>query len=1031
MKTSALLWAAGIAAMLPFAAVAQTDLNKTPSRVLGHPTLNFRSSTPNVVEGRSLFSPWAVAVDTTSTPNAIFVSDTFNNRVLGWRDALTFQNGAKADLVLGQLDEQSTERLGPNGNSSRNLGFTLPGALAIDSKGSLYIVDTGNNRILRFPKPFANNDEVKLPDLVIGQGGYTTGNPNLGGVNEFSVAVGSGNSFAQSGLAFDPQGNLWFTDALNHRVLRYPKTALDAGTNRPAADVVLGQPDFRTNAAPSATGLRLNKAVLSTPSGIGVDNGGRVYVADANSRVLVFTPPFSNGKEAARIVGIGIQPAAGQQFTAFESVLAGPEGIVVLNNRLVVFDTATSRIMRYDPFTEWPAESETLISPPAKEVIGQTDFSGERPNRLLPEPNASTVSRPVGGYAAGNDLYVADTGNNRVMVFPNFSSTATRVLGQLDFNHNSVNITEGRELWTFNGFTGAAGSGVTLADGGGIIVDNYSNPPRLYIADSYNNRILGYRDARRVRPNDPADIVIGQNDLSRTLVNAPFNNPDNRTDSGLFRPTGLAVDTNGDLFVADTGNGRVLRFPNPFEQTIPTGERRRANLVLGQRNFNDWFTDASRVNMAAPFGVALTVERHLVVSDAAHNRVLFFRRPAGGDFTNGMPAERVFGQPDFTTSARATGGNRMFSPRHIALDTDDRLYVADAGNNRVLIFDRVTTAPNDPPAAFPITGLTGVQSVWVSPLTGEIWVAATRQNQAQRFPRFERLTLGIRTDYDIPIQNPLALTQDQFGNLYAVDATNRVGIFYNGLRSQIAGNYAERAIAPGTWAVVRPRTAGAVFTTETRVFNEIPNPVPLPKELADIEVLINDRPVPLYFVSPQQINYLVPYDFPESGTAEVQVVKKSVGQILGASTVPLSRVAPALFVADASEQGQLAAVNQDGTINTPANAAARGSIISLYGTGMGPVENPPAEGDVAKGASRGLEAIRVLIGDSGFVPAENIQYFGLAPGAVSLYQINVKIPDNVAPKADVDVVVEVRSALTNRTGSPERIVRTTIAVKAQ
>src|SRR5215203_5612480 len=120
MKTSALVWAAGFAAVLPWSAVAQTDLNKTPSRVVGQPSLNFRSGNPNVVDGRSLYSPWTVIVDTSSTPNAIFVSDTFNNRVLGWRDALTFQNGARADLILGQLDEQSTERNGPNGNTARS-----------------------------------------------------------------------------------------------------------------------------------------------------------------------------------------------------------------------------------------------------------------------------------------------------------------------------------------------------------------------------------------------------------------------------------------------------------------------------------------------------------------------------------------------------------------------------------------------------------------------------------------------------------------------------------------------------------------------------------------------------------------------------------------------------------------------------------------------------------------------------------------------------------------------------------------------
>ena len=84
------------------------------------------------------------------------VSDTAEQCVLGWRDALTFQNGARADLILGQLDDQSTERQGPSVTGGRSLGFSLPGPLAIDSKGSLYIVDTGNNRILRFAKPFAN-----------------------------------------------------------------------------------------------------------------------------------------------------------------------------------------------------------------------------------------------------------------------------------------------------------------------------------------------------------------------------------------------------------------------------------------------------------------------------------------------------------------------------------------------------------------------------------------------------------------------------------------------------------------------------------------------------------------------------------------------------------------------------------------------------------------------------------------------------------------------------------------------------------
>jgi hypothetical protein len=129
-------------AALPWAASAQTDLNMSPSRVVGHPSLQYRGSNPNLPDARSLYSPWAVAVDTSSTPNAVFVSDTFNNRILGWRNAASFATGARADLIMGQVDEVSTDRQGPVGG--RQNGFTLPGALAIDTRGNLYVVDTGN-----------------------------------------------------------------------------------------------------------------------------------------------------------------------------------------------------------------------------------------------------------------------------------------------------------------------------------------------------------------------------------------------------------------------------------------------------------------------------------------------------------------------------------------------------------------------------------------------------------------------------------------------------------------------------------------------------------------------------------------------------------------------------------------------------------------------------------------------------------------------------------------------------------------------
>ena len=642
-----------------------------------------------------------------------------------------------------------------------------------------------------------------------------------------------------------------------------------------------------------------------------------------------------------------------------------------------------------------------------------------------------SVAAPQSAFFNGTELFLADTGNHRILVFPQVVSnaTATRVLGQFSFNFNGANLVEGNELYLYSGFSENNNLAGAFSDGAGIALDNRSTPPRLYIADTFNNRILGYRDARRVKPGDKADIVIGQPDLNRVLTNAPQNNRDIPTDQGLFRPSGLVVDSNGDLFVADSGNSRVLRFPSPFERVPAAGERYRTNLVLGQSGaFAPRITDPGPRNMAYPFGLAFTVNGDLLVSDALHHRVLFFRRPQGGDFTTGMAAEKVIGQPDFFTGTRGSGTNRLGSPRHIAIDTDDRLYVADAGNNRIVMYDRVPTAPNDPPPAFSLGGLTSPQGIYVSQATGEIWVANTRGNRLSRYPRFALLPITTAAEQNIQSPAPLAVTQDPSGNLFVAEATNRIAMYFNGLAYQVAGNFAERPISPGGIAIIYPRSASnRRFASETRSFNELPNPLPLPRELADTQVLLNDQAVPLYFVSPGQINFLVPMNTPESGAADIQVVRPSTGEVIAATPVPLARVSPALFIQGSSAEGQIAALNEDNSVNNAGNGAARGTVVQLFGAGQGIIRNAPEDGNVATTQLPTDEKPVVLMGTQ-FVDQANILYSGLAPGLVGVWQINVRVPDNVAPSSQVDVVVQLQSVPSN-VGSGGRRLRTTIAVR--
>ena len=159
-------------------------------------------------------------------------------------------------------------------------------------------------------------------------------------------------------------------------------------------------------------------------------------------------------------------------------------------------------------------------------------------------------NRSCGGRI-GN-LYVADagsSGNNRVLEYNTpltTDTTADKVLGQLDFAHGNVNLTDSRGL----------------SNPEAVAIDFSSTPNRIYVTDLDNHRVLGWSDAASFATGDPADLVIGQPDflsylcdgLDGTAVSA----------GSLCVPKGIAVDGLGNLYVADSRDNRVLVVPNPF-----------------------------------------------------------------------------------------------------------------------------------------------------------------------------------------------------------------------------------------------------------------------------------------------------------------------------------------------------------------------------------------------------------------------------------------------------------------------------------
>ncbi len=1008
-------------------AIGQVALNPGPTRVVGHAQLRLVADTPNLADARSLNLPSGVAVDQSASPPILYVADTGNNRVLAWRNALASTNGAPADLVIGQRDFLSTVPQGPGTQLSTGLFF--PTSVAVDAQGNLYVADTGNNRILRYSRPFAQADDLKIPDAVIGQANFSGSAPNTNGISAQTIALNlPGRGQFRTSMVFDSNGNLWFSDAGNNRVLRYLAASLRAGANQPAADLVIGQFSFTTNLA---TSDRRNKAAIFSPSGLSFDAVGRLYVCDALNRVLVYTN-LGTGAIAARIMGVvGAPQGAPAPGPAPPEVNDGslgrqtspPEGVFFASGTPYVIDTGANRIVRYDPYESWPTEGSSF-SPPGRVFIGQPDPTSFRANRGQPEPSSSGFNSPVAGAVAGNDLFLVDSGNHRLLVFPiqgGAITTASKVLGQAEFFQSAVNNIDGREMFLYSGLSSFSRG----SDGAGIAVDTRSNPPRLFIADTYNHRILGYNDVRKVRPGDKADLVIGQRDFQRALINHPANDANQVTDNGLFLPSGLAVDEGGNLYVADSGNGRVLRFQRPFEQSVSP----RPDLVLGQASFFVKITDATARTMARPYGLAFTVDGHLLVSDIVHNRILLFRKPPGGDFSNGLPADKVFAQPDFSAVVGSNAPNRLITPRGIATDTDDRLYVCDTGNNRVFVYDRVTVADIDPSPAFTFPFSFGQpHGIHVSHASGEIWLTDTTSNRSLRFPRFERLVFNPQPDFDIQHGRgnlPLAVTQDGFGNLLIAESVNRITLFFPRMFASNGGNQLFR-FAPSTYTTLKP-TANAAFGDLSVSYTDVPDSPPLPTTLADIQVIINDVQAPIQSVAPGQINFIMPQNAPTRDSVEAIVQRPSTGQVLAATSIPMSPVAPAFFTTNGEGFGQIVARNADGTANSAVDRAGRSEVIHLFGTGQGTVSNAPPDGTTIPDKNPISGDLRVVIGTD-FVPAENIEYSGLAPGMIGVWQISVKIPDRVAPEAQVIVVALFNSVATNSDATGRRVT-TTIAVK--
>ncbi len=179
--------------------------------------------------------------------------------------------------------------------------------------------------------------------------------------------------------------------------------------------------------------------------------------------------------------------------------------------------------------------------------------------------------------------------------------------------------------------------------------------------------------------------------------------------------------------------------------------------------------------------------------------------------------------------------------------------------------------------------------------------------------------------------------------------------------------------------------------------------LPLPTSLDSTEVLVNGMPAPLFFVSPLQINFQMPWEI-TGDTAAITV--RTAGLTSAITTVLLASEAPGIFLVTFISPTAGAVLNQDGTLNAPLNPAQPGSVISIFATGLGPV-NPAVlsgqPGATAEPLNRTVAPISVLINGE---PVE-VLFAGLAPGFVGLYQVNARVPQSISAGTEVNLQLQI------------------------
>ncbi len=638
---------------------------------------------------------------------------------------------------------------------------------------------------------------------------------------------------------------------------------------------------------------------------------------------------FQNFQAARGVIG---QPIfAGGVYAISQSTVGGVQGVAATSNRVFVADGNTlsilpqnNRVLIFDS-TQIPTPTADLtgLQPPAPpavnircvlcnfsaiNVLGQPDYVTPNPGAgiapTIVAPTATNMYSPTAVASDGTILVVADTNYNRVLIYNSIPTTIDAspnvVLGQASFTAiqsasilNSSSLRGPQGVWVQNG--------------------------KLFVADTGNSRVLIWNSIPTTN-NQPADVVLGEPNFT-TRFNPAANVTLVAAANTMYNPVSVTSDGTH-LFVTDLGNNRVLIW-----NTIPTANQAPADVEVGQPNMTSTApnnstgfcasngTNTTTNALTYPFECEKTLSYpqfaladntgRLYIADGGNDRVLIY---ASIPTSNGVGADNVLGQPDFvsnvvtdqtylitsTVVSNNSSANTIRDPTSLAWDGTN-LYVTDPYDLRVLYF-----TPGSPSLVLPNDAVLNAASQQIhaegyvvigGTVTKGDEITITINGTAYNYTTvtgdtLQTITQGLVTAINssnsgagdpnvIAVAVPGAIVslnaraEGSAGNSITLAASVSTSATETATASGIAltgGNGA--TLAPGTFVTINAPPGvslspnGGSYTATS---------APLPVSYHGVQVYFDGIPGSIAYVTPSQIRVQMPFDYYGTDTGSVYV----------------------------------------------------------------------------------------------------------------------------------------------------------------